>query len=295
MGDRAHSIAEYRRLIEAYRRLGPDHASVAREMGMDRRAAIKVYNQGWKATKVTPLYRPVKDVLAEMKAAEPPVVVPPELSPPVEPLPDPEKLPEPKASAVNPETPTEALVATGQILPPGVLIDKEMYLEPDELQRHAVKSLRNILNGIDIARNGITGIAASATRLVGAYQPLLAKVKKDLEMQVASENIGPHAAEDAVKTLTALNGALNGSAAAMKTLVEAEKLALGAPTSIIGLITPAPAKVATVETDQQTENNRVLQALFALGADPGKATAPEQKEYEPETGGADNKGGEDDE
>ena len=307
-----YTTPEYRRLVEAFYRLGPDHQQVSRELGIDWRRARSVYLEGWPATKKTPAFRPIKDVIAEMKAAEPPPPpIPEELNPPLPdeppkvvyvqvpaespkapellpevypplppPPPPPVELPEPQPT-VNPATSTDALRVTGQLLPPGSKIDKEMYLEPDELQKYAVKSIRQTLNALDIALNGVTGIAATATRLVGAYQPILANVKKDLELQAASGNVGPNAAADVIENLGNLNKALNGAAAAMKTIGEAKALALGQPTSILGLITPPPAKAATVEPDAQAEANRVVQALFSLGADPAAAPA----EYQPETGG----------
>jgi hypothetical protein len=292
-----YSISDYRRLVESLRRTGGNIQESARETGIDWRRVRTVYNEGWPATKTTPIFRPIKDVIAEIKAAEPPPApIPPELMPPVElrpdlepppegPPPDPTKLPPPQTPAVNPATPTAALKVTGQLLSPGELLDREMYLEPDELQKYAVKSLRSTLKGIDIALSGVTGIAASATRLVGAMQPLLEQVKKDLELQAKAENVGPGAFANAAKDLAALNGALNGAAKAMKDLGEARNLALGQPTSIMGLITPPPVKTTTVEPDQQTENNKLLQALFAMGADPDKA-APVERDYVPETGSA---------
>jgi hypothetical protein len=257
--------------------------------------------EGWPATQKTPKFRPIRELLAEIKSREPPkppVVIPPELNPPVvipepevyppplPPPPTPVELPRPQPNTINPATPTEALKVTGQLLPPGAPVDKDLYLEPDEMQKYSLKSLRSGLNGIDIALNGATGVAASATRLIGAMQPLLTKVQEDLKRQAEAPNLGPNALESVSKDMKLLTTVLNDSANAMKTLGEAKKLLLGQPTSILGLLTPAPAK--TVAPDEQAEANQTLQALFALGANPN---APRQTEYEPESGGTNEEDG----
>ena len=279
-----YSVDEYRRLVEAFSRVGPDHQEVSKLTGVDWRRCRAVYSEGWPATKKTPKFRAIKDLLDEVKAKEPPkppVVIPPELDPPAMiPEPDPVVLPPPQPNTIDPATPTEALKVTGQLLPPGATVDKELYLEPNEMQKYSLKSLRSGLNGIDIALNGATGVAASATRLIGAMQPLLAKVQEDLKRQAEAPNLGPNALESVSKDMKLLTTVLNDSANAMKTLGEAKKLLLGQPTSILGLLTPAPAK--TVAPDEQAEANQTLQALFALGANPS-AAAP--AEYEPESGG----------
>lgn len=283
-----YSVDEYRRLVEAFSRSGPDYQEVSKATGIDWRRCRMVYNEGWPATQKTPKFRAIKDLLEETKAKEtpkPPVVIPLELSPPVS-IPEPEitspavELLKPQSNTINPGTPTDALKVTGQLLPPGMPVDRDLYLEPNEMQKYSLKSLRSGLNGIDIALNGATGVAASATRLIGAMQPLLAKVQEDLKRQADAPNLGPNALESVSKDMKLLTTVLNDSANAMKTLGEAKKLLLGQPTSILGLLTPPPAK--SVAPDEQAEANQTLQALFALGANPNAATPAE---YEPESGG----------
>jgi hypothetical protein len=189
-------------------------------------------------------------------------------------------LPEPEPQPVSPDTPTEALAATGQLLSPREKIDREMYLEPDELQKHAVKSLREMLKGIAIARSAATGAASSAVQLLMSMQPVLLKIKNEVERDL-KENLGPNETENTLKNLKIINDVANTSASAMKNLIEAEKLALGQPTSIMGLISAPPA-APTQTPDAAAQAQKTLEALFSMGADPNQAP---QAEYVPESGG----------
>ena len=214
---------------------------------------------------------PVSEVVrpAAKTTAPTPVATPAPVAPPTRPT----ATIDPK---VTPETPTEALAVTGRLLPPGTPIDRDLYLEPNELQRRGVKSIRAILDGIATARHAAHGTASSAALLLASYQPVIQQLRESIADNVKHSGYNVTDTKGVLKDITELNSIVSASADAMRKLVEAEKLALGAPTSIIGLIQAPPA--AKVEVDSAAEAARTLQALMSLGGIPKPEAA-----YKPET------------
>jgi hypothetical protein len=257
------------RLLQAFREHGANYSVVARHCDCDYRLARRAYLNGFPEqgvpfrAAIRPIWRVLEEEGIPLKTAAKKRI----RKPPAPPAPA-----TPAAPAAPPPPPA---VPTAEILPPG---GPDRCLKVGELEERLVKSTREALNGFAAGRNAALGLISEATQILVALKPQLDGLKLSVQQQIEDAN-GP-SVERIAKTLSSIAGVLAQAVTAQKQLVEAEKLTLGSPTSIVGLI-QAPPAVSTPPSDV-TESQRLLEALWAVG---GTQKPALESEYVPESGG----------
>jgi hypothetical protein len=180
-----------------------------------------------------------------------PYTVAPTTTVPTPPIPEPVQVTEvlpPKAPSVAMATP----------------VQDNSYIAPSELQTHAVGALREELRAVGAARNALLGVHSIATQILvtlqGQAKLLQANIQRELDMGASVVD-----QVQLIKSLAKVTDVITGAGAALKQMVEAERLALGSPTEIVKLVGAAAPVAKPQEEDPQAASGRLASVLAALG------------------------------